>query len=65
MNQKEVLKRHFQSGNSLTVLGAIQKFNIYALSQRVGELNREGEIHVISRMVSLPSGKRVARYSLK
>lgn len=62
MSQCEILREWFDAGNSLTVLEALQRFGCYALSQRVGELNREG-YGVDSQMIQLESGKRVARYS--
>jgi len=61
MNQVEILKKHFDSGRSLTVLTAIEKYGIYALSQRVGDLKKQG-YPVDGEMIELPSGKRVMSY---
>ena len=62
MTQTELLKQHFDSGRSLTVLTAIQKYGIYALSQRVGQLIRQGyPIH--KDWLDLPNGKTVRSYS--
>lgn len=61
MNQREILMEAFDRGESLTVLEAIEKYGIYALSQRCGQLWREG-YPVDSEMVTLPNGKRIARY---
>jgi len=47
----------------LTVLVALQKYQCYALSQRMGELRNLGW-PVRSKMIELPSGKRVAEYRL-
>jgi len=62
MTQVEMLKNWFDAGQSLTVLEALQRFGCYALSQRVGELRREG-YPVDKIMVELGNGKRIARYS--
>lgn len=62
MTQLESLKAAFDRGESLTVAEALTRFGIYALSQRCGELNRSG-YKVIGRMVKLPNGKSVKRYS--
>ena len=56
-----VLLRAFKRGESLTVAEALTRYGVYALSQRVGELKRNGW-PIKSEMVTLPSGARVARY---
>lgn len=61
--QKLVILRYLAQGNTLTVAEALTKFGCYALSQRVGDIRREGW-PVVSEMVEVKSGKRVARYSL-
>lgn len=61
MTQLEALRAHFDAGGSLTVADALRDLGIYALSQRCGELEREG-YPVISRMIALPNGKHVAQY---
>ena len=63
MTQAETLLNHLMSGGSLTVGEALQWFGCYALSQRIGELKRDG-VQIVSEMVKLPTGKRVARYKL-
>lgn len=61
MSQLELLRAAFDRGEALTVLHAIERFGIYALSQRCGELARDG-YPVVSEPLTLPNGKRVARY---
>lgn len=61
MTQLELLRAAFDRGESLTVLHAIERYGIFALSQRCGELFREG-YPVLSEPLTLPNGKRVARY---
>lgn len=63
MKQKEQILEHLRRGHSLTVAEALSQYGIYALSQRVGSLKREGH-PITAEMVELPNGKRVARYSL-
>lgn len=50
-----------QGGERLTPLIALNKFQCLSLSQRVGELKRAGW-PIVSEMVSVGSGKRVACY---
>lgn len=46
----------------MTVGEALEKFGIYALSQRCQELVRVKHYPVASEFVELPSGARVKRY---
>ena len=62
MTQVEVLRKAFDAGEELTVAEALSRYGIYALSQRVGELDRGG-YPTEHEMITLPSGKRVCRYS--
>lgn len=61
MNQVEILADAFDRGEYLTVAVALSRYGIYALSQRCGELWRQG-YPVESRTVHLPNGKRVSEY---
>ena len=58
------LLRAFQRGESLTVAEALSKYGCYALSQRVGELKRQGW-PIASEPYKTPSGATVARYYLQ
>ena len=62
-SQSEVILEHLSAGGTLTVAEALSRFGCYALSQRIGELKRDG-VPVESEMVRLANGKRVARYRL-
>ncbi len=63
MTQKEAILAGLQRGERLTPLNALIRYHTLALSQRVGELKRDG--HAIeSRMVTVGE-KRVAEYYLK
>jgi len=63
MSQKQLILKYLKSGRRLTVLKALKLFGIYALSQRVSELSREGH-PIKSKMITLPNSKRIAQYSL-
>jgi hypothetical protein len=54
---------HLQSGKTLTPVEALDLFGCFSLSQRVTELRRRGH-SIVTSMIELKSGKRVARYHL-
>jgi hypothetical protein len=60
-SQKEVILRYLENGGTLTVAEALNKFWCYALSQRCGELRRDGH-PVGSRMIKTHNAKRIAEY---
>jgi hypothetical protein len=63
-SQSQLILAHLQSGGTLTVFEAMfEPFRCMALSQRCGNLKQDGW-NIKSEMVKLPSGKRVARYSI-
>ncbi len=61
MTQLEQLADALDRGERLTVAVALDKYGIYALSQRCGELLRGG-YPVQSQFINLPSGKKVKEY---
>lgn len=61
MRQLDTLQAALDRGEVLTVASALAAYGVYALSQRMGELRREG-YPVERAMIALPSGKRVAEY---
>ena len=61
MTQAESILQALKSGEKLTPLIALEKFGCLSLSQRCGELRRQGW-NVVSEMITLPNGKRVAQY---
>jgi hypothetical protein len=62
VNQKEQLKRHFDRGLSITSREALLDLNIYALSQRCGDIEAGG--YPLERVwIKLKSGKSCIRYS--
>lgn len=60
--QLDMLQAAFDRGERLTVAESMQKYGIYALSQRCGELKRERSYPVDSVMIETVTGKRVAQY---
>ncbi len=60
-SQKQAILAELQAGRRLTPLTALIRVHTLALSQRIGELRREGW-PVQSRMIELEHGKRVAEY---
>lgn len=63
MTQCALLKAAFDRGESLTVAEALTRYGIYALSQRVGELERSG-VPIDHVPYVTPTGKRVMSYRL-
>ena len=61
MTQCEILLAALKRGEKLTVLTALTDYGVYALSQRCTDLRRQGW-NVVSEMITLPNGKRVAQY---
>ncbi len=57
---KEIL-RYLAHGKTLTVVEAIERFGCYALSQRCGDLRKQGW-PVRCRLVKLASGKRIGEF---
>ena len=62
MSQSNDIISHLQSVGPLTSLQALVLFGCFRLAARINELQREG-YPVESKMIHLPSGKRVAQYS--
>lgn len=64
MTQTIEILNHLKSGKSLTPLDALQMFGCFRLGARVYDLKKAGH-NIISKMISLPNGKKVAEYSLQ
>lgn len=69
MTQHEQILSHLESGGTLTVAEALTKFGIYALSQRIGEINRDPSFRSTGRYIASISesqgNKRYSRYRLE
>lgn len=59
--QHYTLLMAFQRGESLTVGVALEKYRVYALSQRVGDLKRMGW-PILSETVETACGAHISRY---
>ena len=62
MTQLEILAAALDAGERLTVAVALEKYGVYALSQRMGELARKWGYPVESRTIETPTGARVSEY---
>ena len=61
MSQHDDILSYLQRGGRLTVLSALDMFGCYALSQRVGEIRRQGH-RIESRTITTKNGKHVSEY---
>ena len=61
MTQAAMILNHLIAGGTLTPLESLNLYGVMALSQRIGELKKQG--YPIKRdLIELPSHKHVARY---
>jgi hypothetical protein len=58
---KQSILQALIAGQRLTPLNALIRFHCLSLSQRIGELKREGN-PIQSRTVKLDGGKRISEY---
>lgn len=54
---------HLKKGRSITPIDALRDFQCFRLGARVWDLKKEGH-NIVKEMVEVPSGKRVASYTL-
>lgn len=64
MSQNKEILSHLESGKKLTALEALNLFGCMRTASRINDLKKAGH-DIISKMVELPNGKRIAEYSLK
>ena len=66
MSQKDDILAALRTGERLTSLQALQRFQCMTLAQRVSELNREGA-GIQSRLIPTKEGgrKRIAEYFIE
>lgn len=64
MTQSNAILDHLKQGNSITALEALQSFKCMRLASRINDLKQLGH-NIVTTMVEVPSGKKVASYSLK
>lgn len=63
-SQCEQILSHLQQGHSITPIEALDKFGCFRLGGRIKDLRNQGH-DIYTEMITTPSGKRVAQYSLK
>jgi hypothetical protein len=63
-SQKALIKEWLLNGYSLTQLEALTQFGCFRLAARISDLRDKG-LNVVTDMITLENGKRVARYILK
>jgi len=61
-SQCEALLNAFYRGERLTVLTAIEKYGVYALSQRCGDLKNRYSWPVLSQTIKTSTGKYISEY---
>lgn len=64
MTQTEQVLAHLKRGNTLTSMQSFRLFAITRLPDRVRDLRAKGHT-IYAERIRLPSGKRIARYSLE
>ena len=60
-DQASRILEYLRAGNKLTPMDALQMFGCFRLGARAFDLKRQGH-PIVSEMVKLPNGKRVAQY---
>ena len=63
-SQNSLIKGWLLNGYSITQLEALTQFGCFRLAARIADLRDKG-LNVVTDMVTLENGKRVARYFLK
>jgi hypothetical protein len=63
-SQNALIKGWLLNGNAITQLEALTQFGCFRLAARIADLRDKG-LNVVTDMVMLENGKRVARYFLK
>ena len=63
-SQNALIKSWLLNGYSITQLEALNQFDCFRLAARIADL-RDQSLNVVTEIVTLENGKRVARYSLK
>jgi len=61
--QKKSVLAYLRQGYSITPMKALQMFRINCLAERIRDLRRDGW-GIKTDIITTPSGKRIARYSL-
>ena len=63
-SQNALIKGWLLNGYSITQLEALNQFGCFRLAARISDL-RDQSLNIVTEIVTLENGKRVARYFLK
>jgi hypothetical protein len=63
-SQNALIKGWLLNGHPITQLEALTQFGCFRLAARIADLRDKG-LNVVTDMVTLENGKRVARYFIK
>jgi hypothetical protein len=63
-SQNSLIKGWLLNGYSITQLEALTQFGCFRLAARIADL-RDESFNIVTDMVTLENGKRVARYFIK
>jgi len=63
MSQTKQILEYLKQGNSITALEALNVFQCMRLASRINDLKNSG-YKIVSHMVEVKSGKKVASYTL-
>jgi len=61
--QNAQILKHLRAGKHLTPIEALNRYGCLRLASRIQDLEEAGH-RILSRMVKLPNGKRVASYRM-
>lgn len=63
MTQNEMIRRHLETGASITPIDALNEYGCFRLAARIDDLRKEGlDIETIKEQ---KNGKRYARYQVR
>lgn len=63
-SQNALIKAFLLSGESITASEALNMYGCFRLAARIADL-RDESLNIVTEMVTLENGKRVARYFIK
>lgn len=63
-SQEELILAHLKSGKSITPIESLNLYGCLRLGARIWDLGQKG-YHIVSKMITLPNGKRVASYRME
>ena len=64
MNQNAHILNHLETRGTITPMEALNEYGVFRLAARIADLRGTG-VAIETETLRLPTGKRVARYSLE